>query len=188
MPDERDTTFSPASAQMARLLSANRTGRLAAGQRRLLLLVGLIALVALLCPLALLFQIGALMFAEGLRAVASVSGVLFLVFGVLVVIIFLGLIGTNAQLFLADALSRRPVRYARGPLEIHMSASERPELPFSYIVDGYSFAPYIPPADIPMQPGATYLVYYAAHSRLFLSMIALDAPDADDWLPAFEQD
>ena len=34
-----------------------------------------------------------------------------------------------------------------------------------------------------MRVGAPYVVYYAARSRLLLSLAALDAPDAAQWEP-----
>jgi hypothetical protein len=175
----------PASPEMAEKLAVNRTGRLTPGQRRLVLVGGLVALAFLLCPLAFLVQMIVLAVMEGV-SLTSVGSLIFLAFGALFFIVFVGLAGTNVQLFLADAFGRHPVKAARGPLEIHMSERERPELPFSYIVADYSFAPYVQPPDLPMRPGAPYVVYYMAHSRLLLSLAALDAPDADRWTPAFD--
>jgi hypothetical protein len=117
--------------------------------------------------------------------VPTVAGVIFTVLGILFVVMFAGLVGTNAYTFLLEALMRHPVKYARGPLEIRVSTGNRPELPFSYIIGDYSFAPYVAPPDVPMRVGAPYLVYYSARSRLLLSLTALDAPDAAQWEPDF---
>jgi hypothetical protein len=70
---------------------------------------------------------------------------------------------------------------------VRATEGHRPELPFSYVVDDYSFGPFVVPPDVKMRPGAPYIVYYAARSRLLLSIAALDAPDADQWEPQFEQ-
>jgi len=165
---------------MAARLAANRTGRLTPGQRRLALVVGLVALLFLLCPLALLVQVGALLLA-GDVPVPTLGGVIFTGLGVFFMVLFAGLIGTNASTFLPEAVMRRPVRFARGPL----AEGHRPELPFSYIIGDYSFAPYVAPPNVPMQVGAPYIVYYSARSRLLLSLAALDAPDAGQWEPQF---
>jgi hypothetical protein len=44
----------------------------------------------------------------------------------------------------------------------------------------------VAPPYVTLVPGARYIVYYAAHSRLLLSLAALDAPDAAQWEPQFE--
>lgn len=171
----------PASAAMAEKLAVNRTGRLTRGQRRTVAVAGCVTLALLLCPLALLIQLGALLLSEGgtLSAGAIVAGVAVLLFFA----IFAGIVSANVRMFVPEAFAARPVRWARGPLRIQMSEKDRPELPFSYVIDDYSFAPYVAPPDVAMRPGAPYLVYYSARSRLLLSMFALDAPDADRWLP-----
>jgi hypothetical protein len=172
---------------MAERLAVNRTGRLTAGQRRLALLVGGAAALFLLCPLALLLQLGAILWL-GDAPVPTVTGVLLAALGVLFLLIFVGLIGVNAWTFLPEAFMRQPVRYARGPLEVRVTPGHRPELPFSYLIGDYSFAPYVAPDDVPMRVGAPYIVYYAARSRLLLSLAALDAPDAVQWEPTFTQE
>jgi hypothetical protein len=175
----------PATPEMAERLAINRTGRLTPGQRRLVAITGVVALVLLLCPLAMLVQMGTLLLTNNIPALT----VGLLVFGAVFLLFFIfltGLIGTNAQIFLPDAFGKHPVRYARGPLQILPSSKNRPELPFSYIVEDYSFAPYVAPQDMTLIPGAPYLVYYSAHSRLLLSLAALDAPDASQWAPAFQ--
>lgn len=187
-----DSTPSPAPAQraskeMAARLAVNRTGQLTTAQRRTVLTGGVVALAFLLCPLAMILQMGAVVLADGLPIVTAAS-VFFFVLGVLMFAVFLGLAGTNVHLFLRDVFGREKVRVARGLLQVHMSSKERPELPFSYIVEDYSFAPYVPPPDVDLRLGAPYLVYYAAHSRIFLSMAALDATDAKKWTPTFSTD
>jgi len=182
MPDS--TPVPPATPDMAARLATNRTGRLTPRQHRLALAVGVFALAFLLCPLALLIQVAVALFMSDVP-VPTAGGIIFTVLGVMFAVIFAGLVGTNAYTFLLEALSRHPVRYARGPLEIHVSAGNRPELPFSYIIGDYSFAPYVAPPDVPLRVGAPYLVYYSARSRLLLSLAALDAPDAAQWEPEF---
>jgi len=169
---------------MAERLAVNRTGRLTARQRRLALLVGGAAALFLLCPLTLLIQLGAVLLV-GDAPIPTVTGVVLAALGVLFLLIFVGLIGVNAWTFLPEAFMRQPVRYACGPLEVRVTPGHRPELPFSYLIGDYSFAPYVAPDDVPMRVGAPYIVYYAARSRLLLSLAALDAPDAAQWEPAF---
>jgi hypothetical protein len=111
------------------------------------------------------------------------GSVIFLIAGGGFMVLFAGLIGVNIAAFLPEAFMRQPVKAARGSLTIHVSSRERPELPFSYIVGDYSFAPYIIPPDLEMRPGAPYVVYYSARSRLLLSLAALDAPDGTQWEP-----
>ncbi len=168
---------------MAEKLAINRTGRLTAAQRRTVMIAGVVAMVALMCPLALLLQFAALALAGTLPAV-TIGGIAFTVIGLFFVLLFGGLAWTNVAMFVPDAFGKEPVRWARGPLRIRVPERHRPELPFSYIVDDYSFAPYVPPADAELRRDAPYIVYYAAHSRLLLSIAALDAPDAAHWMPA----
>ncbi|RPJ01753.1 MAG: hypothetical protein EHM39_02865 [Chloroflexi bacterium] len=175
----------PADPEMAAKLSINRTGRLTGPQRRTALIIGGIALLMLLCPVTLLVQMAGLLLTSDVP-VATVAGVVFLLLGALFLIIFVGLIWVNVETFLAEAFMRQPVTVARGPLEIRVPERQRPELPFSYLVGDYSFAPYVAPPDVLMRVGAPYIIYYAARSRLLLSIAALDAPDAAQWLPAFE--
>jgi hypothetical protein len=178
------TPVPPATPELAAKLAANRAGHLTSRQHRLALAVGVLAPACLLCPLALLIQVAVVLFL-GDVPVPTVGGVIFTILGVLFVVMFAGLVGTNAYTFLLEALMRQPVHYARGPLEIHVSTGNRPDLPFSYIIGDYSFAPYVAPPEVPMRVGAPYLVYYGARSRLLLSLTALDAPDAAQWEPDF---
>jgi hypothetical protein len=175
----------PADPDMAAKLIINRAGRLTPGQRRLALMIGLIALVMLLCPVTLLIQMGAILLI-GSAPVPTLGGIIFTIIGVLFMLLFIGLIWVNIEMFLVEAFSRRPVSYARGLLEIRMTERRRPELPFSYIVAGYSFAPYVAPPEVTMRVGAPYVVYYSSRSRLLLSIAALDAPDAAQWEPQFK--
>lgn len=176
----------PASAAMAAKLAINRTGRLTPAQRRLALIVGLGALIFLLCPSAMLLEMTVSVL-SGAAPLPTLGGVIFTVVGAGFMILLAGLLGTNAAAFLGEALMRRPVRWARGPLQIRLTEGDRPELPFSYIVGDYSFAPYVAPYDLPMRTGAPYVVYYGARTRLLLSIAALDAPDGAAWEPVSEQ-
>ena len=188
MPDStrESVSFPPADPPMAEKLAVNRTGRLTVSQRRLALIVGIVALGFLLCPLVMLCQVAALLLV-GDVPVPTLGGVVFTGLGVFFGVLFAGLIGSNVSTFLPEVFMRRPVRYARGPLAVRVSEGHRPELPFSYIIGDYSFAPFIAPQNVPMQVGAPYIVYYSARSRLLLSLAALDAPDAAQWEPQSEQ-
>lgn len=168
---------------MAAKLAVNRTGRLTPAQRRTVLIAGIVALGALMCPLVLLLQFAALAVAGRLPATTA-GGLLFTLLGLFFVLLFGGLAWTNVAMFVPDAFGKRPVRWARGALRLRVPEKHRPELPFSYLVDDYSFAPYVPPADTVLRRDAPYIVYYAAHSRMLLSIAALDAPDAAQWTPA----
>ncbi len=182
--DQKPRSVSPASADMAAKLAVNRTGRLTPEQRRVVLIAGLLAAAAMLCPLAMLVQIG-LILTSRIMDVVSVCGGVILGFGLFFMIIVGLMIGSNILAFLPEAFAHQAVRAARGPLEIHYSERERPELPFSYVIGAYSFAPYVAPTDVEMRTGAPYVVYYGARSRLLLSIAALDAPDANQWEPDF---
>jgi hypothetical protein len=175
----------PADPEMAEKLSVNRAGRFTSAQRRNVSVIGGVALLLMLCPLTLLIQMFGIIFFSDVP-VPTLSGVIFSVVGVLFLVVFAGLIGVNVQMFLVEAFLRRPVRYARGPLEIRMTEGKRPELPFSYIIADYSFAPYVAPPDVTLRVGAPYVAYYAARSRLLLSIAALDAPDSAEWEPRLE--
>ncbi len=182
MSERTPVAVPSASPEMAARLAANRAGRLTASQRRLALIAGLGALIIFLCPVAMLVQMGALLL-WGDAPVSTLAGVVFTILGALFVMMFAGLVGVNALTFLPEAFMRQPVRFARGPLQIRITEGHRPELPFSYLIGDYSFAPYVAPGDVPMRVGAPYVVYYAARSRLLLSLAALDAPDATQWEP-----
>ncbi len=181
----QDPILPPADPDMAGKLSTNRTGRFTPPQRRNVFLIGGVALLVMLCPLTLLIQMFSIIFFSDVP-VSTLAGVIFALAGVLIMLFFAGLIGVNVHTFLVEAFLRQPVRCARGPLEIRMTEGKRPELPFSYIIADYSFAPYVAPPDVTLRVGAPYVVYYSARSRLLLSIAALDAPDGAQWEPAFE--
>ena len=181
----QDSLIPPADPDMAEKLRTNRTGHFTPAQRRKVFLIGGGALLFMLCPLTLLIQMFAIIFFSDVP-VPVLSGVIFTLVGVLVLVIFAGLIGVNIQMFLVEAFLHRPVRCARGPLEIRLTEGKRPELPFSYIIADYSFAPYVAPPDVTLRVGAPYVAYYSARSRLLLSIAALDAPDGAEWEPTFE--
>ena len=182
-PSQTADDTAPAMPDMAEKLAVNRAGRLTSAQRRTVMIAGIVATLALMCPLVLLLQFAALAIGGRLPA-ASVGGLLFTLLGLFFVLLFGGLAWTNVAMFLPDAFGKNPERSVRGPLRIRVPERQRPELPFSYIVGDYSFAPYVPPADTELHRDAPYIVYYAAHSRIFLSIAALDAPDAAQWTPA----
>ncbi|MBN1681172.1 MAG: hypothetical protein JW966_12875 [Anaerolineae bacterium] len=175
----------PASPQMAAKLAQNRTGRLTRDQRRVTLAAIVVLGVMLLCPLAMIAQFAALAL-TGMLPPATLFSLILTVCGIGFMLLMSALVFANLRTFWGDTLSAVTVRYARGPLKVHMSEHERVELPFSYIVDDYSFAPFVVPPDIVMRPGAPYIVYYAARSRILLSIAALDAPDSADWQPTFD--
>jgi hypothetical protein len=183
-PDQ-EPAIPPADPAMAEKLAVNRTGRFTASQRRTVLTVGVVALVFLLCPVTLLIQMFIILLA-GDVPVSALSRVVFVALGALFMLLFAGLIGVNVKTFLVEAFMRQPVKATRGPLEIRVTEGHRPELPFSYIIADYSFAPYVAPPEITLRTGAPYIVYYSARSRLLLSIAALDAPDAALWEPTFE--
>jgi hypothetical protein len=184
VPDQ-EPVIPPADPDMAEKLTVNRTGRLTASQRRTVLVIGVVALVFLLCPVTLLIQMLVILLA-GDVPVSALGSVIFAALAALFMLLFAGLIGVNIKTFMVEAFMRQPVKVARGPLEIRITEGHRPELPFSYIIADYSFAPYVAPLDVTLRVGAPYVVYYSARSRLLLSIAALDAPDADQWEPRFE--
>jgi hypothetical protein len=175
----------PADPEMAEKLSTNRMGRFTSAQRRNVFVIGAVALLIMLCPLTLLVQMFSIIFLSDVP-ISTLSGVIFSLVGVLILIVLAGLVGVNIQMFLVEAFLRQPIRYARGPLEIRMTEGKRPELPFSYIIADYSFAPYVAPPEVTLRVGAPYIAYYSARSRLLLSIAALDAPDGAEWEPRLE--
>src|SRR5690554_7826260 len=88
----------PASPEMAQKLAVNRTGRLTPGQRRTIVIAAIVTLALLLCPLALIIQVGALALSEGvtLSAGAVVAGVP----GVAVFVIFCRGVVAERSMFL----------------------------------------------------------------------------------------
>jgi hypothetical protein len=168
------------SAQMAEKLAANRTGQLTRAQRIPIVIAGLVSSIGLLCPLTVLISsVGiALQGPLGGAVGAILLGLMFLSFSFLA-----GVLWVNARMFLPEALSKTPARWQRGALQIRMASRERPEMPFSYIIGSYSFAPFVPPSEVPLQTGREYVVYYAGRSRVFLSIAPTDQPESKKWLP-----
>jgi hypothetical protein len=76
----------------------------------------------------------------------------------------------NLRVFVPDAFGKNQVSRVEGVLEMRLPARERWELPFSYIIDGYSFAPFEVPNDVELEVGQEYIVYYLTHTRRFLSI------------------
>ena len=108
--------------------------------------------------------------------VSTLAGALFTILGALFVVMFAGLVGRtrSPSCRKRSCASRCALRAGRSRCASPKGTGLR--LPFSYIIGNYSFAPYIAPGDVPMRVGAPYVVYYAARSRLLLSLAALDAP------------
>lgn len=149
-------------------LARNRAGRLTAGQKAAVVMASLFSGGGLLCLLAMFITLMSGMMAG--IGTGSIFGLIFLIIFVLTYL-YLGLtLFANARVYIPDAFSKQPVKQERGRLTVRMAERERPSLPFSYIVGDYSFAPYMVPAEIEMIAGAEYIVYYAAHSRMFLGI------------------
>lgn len=175
--------FTPSETAMEKL-AANRAGQLTQIQRTPLMIAAVTAAIGFLCPAA--FFIGNIIgFVTGAETF-GMAGLLgwFLLCGMYMSMFALGVIlWVNVTMFLPEALSKNPVRWEKGILEIRMATRERPEMPFSYIIGSYSFAPFVAPNDVPMQIGREYIVYYTARSRLLLSMAPTDQPESENWLP-----
>lgn len=162
-----EKAFTP-DPHLAAQIATNRAGKLTRSQKATIGIAALVCVIGLVVIAALFINVLTAYF--GGVPLGSVISLIFLIFFVLS-FGYLGLtLFFNARGFLPDALSRHPVRQARGKLEIKLAARERPELPFSYIVGEYSFAPFVVPYDVPMEAGREYVVYYAAHSRIFLNI------------------
>lgn len=159
--------FNP-SEELAHDLQTNRAGHLIRSQKASVIMAAMGSLFALLC-------IGLLMLNVALAAETglSVGGPITLIFFAFFVVSFayMGLTAFfNARWFIPDMLSKNPVMTARGPLRVKHAERDRPEMPFSYIVGDYSFAPFVVPMEVPLEQGREYIVYYAAHSRIFLNI------------------
>jgi hypothetical protein len=170
--------FSP-DATFAAQLAANRAGKFTRAQRNTILIGAVGSSAGLLCILGLAVSVlQAWVSGISMGGLVNVVGVIFFIFFVLS-FGYLGLtLYFNASWFVPDALSQEPVKQSRGKLQIRKASRERPELPFSYIVGDYSFAPYDVPMDVPMEAGREYVVYYAAHSRIFLNIEPADYADS----------
>ncbi|PJF43513.1 MAG: hypothetical protein CUN55_08695 [Phototrophicales bacterium] len=110
-------------------------------------------------------------------------GLLMLLFSGMSMFFLIVVLYTNAEMFVPEALDTKAVRWTRGPLTIKYSERDRPEMPFVYIVNDYSFAPFVAPYEIPMEEGREYIVYYTPRSRLLLSIAPADQTESKDWLP-----
>ena len=158
--------FKPQPA-LAAQLAVNRAGRLSRMQRNSMIIAALVSSGGLLCVATMVLQV-VVAVAAGIT-LGGVGSLLFFVF-FLLSFGFIGLTAYfNARWYIPDAW-RGGVETARGPLRIKLSDRERPEMPLSYIVDDYSFAPYVVPPEIPLDRGREYIVYYAARSRMFLGI------------------
>ena len=171
MSEQSPQPFHP-DPHLAAQLESNRAGSLTRGQKRMLVIAALGSSGGLLCILVLVANV-IFAFSAGVQ-VDSIVSLLFFIFFVLSFGYLMLTLYFNARVFIPDAFGQEAVKTARGPLEIRMSSRERPEMPYSYIVGDYSFAPYIPPGDVPMEQGREYIVYYAAKSRIFLNIEPVD--------------
>jgi len=166
-PQDESRIFNP-PPDMAAQIATNRAGNFTRGQR-VQLMVGaggsLLGLLFMILWVSVVVQAIAL----GVPIGNWVSALFFVFFVLTFAYLFLTLY-FNASWFLPDLLSKTPIKQAQGKLKIQMAARERPMMPFSYIVDDYSFAPFMVPYEVPMDEGREYIVYYAAHSRIFLSV------------------
>lgn len=158
---------------LAAQIATNRAGKLTRSQRSTILVVVIACSLGLLIVAALFVNV-MLAFMSGVP-LGNIVGVLFflffaLSFGYLALTMYFNLRG-----FLPDALTKQPIKQARGKLEIRMAGRDCPELPYSYIVADYSFAPFVVPYDVPLEVGREYVVYYAAHSRIFLNIEPADS-------------
>lgn len=174
------THYTP-SPQMADKLTANRQGLLTPTQRAPIIIAAIVTGVGLIG--FSLFGIVALWgFVQTLQYSGFFGlGLICLTGGSLsfLIIVF----WVNANMFVPESLNQKPVRWERGKLKIKMASRERPEMPFSYIVGDYSFAPFVAPFEVPLEKGREYIVYYTARSRLLLSLAPLDQSNSQDWLP-----
>ncbi len=169
------------SPQMADKLAANRQGKLTKSQRTPVTIAALFTG----CGLS-----GALIFTAFVvwgfvRTVAEtgIFGWAMFCFTALSLLFLVAVLWVNARMFIPEALNETPVRWQRGKLEIQMASRERRELPFSYIIGTYSFAPFVAPFETPLDKGREYIVYYTNRSRLLLSIAPTDQPESKKWLP-----
>lgn len=172
------------SSQMADNLVTNRAGHLTSKQKAPIFVAALVTGAGLMCALTFLT-----VSVYGFLQTVDVAGIfawIMLVFTEGSMLFLVAVLWVNARMFVPESLSRSPVRWERGVLKIKMASRERPEMPFSYLIGSYSFAPFVVPDEVPMHEGREYLVYYTARSRLLLSIVPTDTPDADQWLPQEE--
>lgn len=169
------------SQHVADKIAANRQGILTPSQRIPLISAAIVSGMGL----AIFSIISAIMLWGLLQTLpfTGVFGIFILVFSggsmfFLVVVLY-----TNAEMFVPEALDPAAVKWTRGKLTLKFAERERPEMPFVYIINDYSFAPFLPPREIPMEEGREYIVYYTPRSRLLLSIAPTDQPESADWIP-----
>lgn len=165
---------------MADKIAMNRQGKMTKLQKSPIVVAAFISSIGFICP--------ATMLASGIGLILrgpSVGVISYFFYAMMFLSFFFlaGVLWTNAGMFLPEALSKNPVRWERGPLEIKMASRNRPEMPFTFIIGSYSFAPFVAPSEVPMHTGRDYIVYYSARSRLLLSIAPTDQPESKDWLP-----
>ncbi len=169
------------SPHIADKIAANRQGLLTPIQRAPLITAALVSGIGLA-----IFSLISLIMLWGLIQTLPFTGFfgLFILFFsggsmfFLVVVLY-----TNAQMFVPEAFNPSAVKWTRGPLRLKFAERERPEMPFVYIINDYSFAPFLPPRETPLEEGREYIVYYTPRSRLLLSIAPADQPDSGDWMP-----
>ena len=153
-------------------LATNRTGKFTPAQKTTVILAAIVTGLGLLC-LGAFFTAFLLAVLDG----TPVNGFINFIF-LVVILLMLGYLAltlfVNFKAFFPDTLAKDPIRQSRGKLEIRMPQRERDELPFSYIVGDYSFAPFMVHTSVPMDTGREYIVYYAASSRMFLGIEPVD--------------
>lgn len=159
--------FNPDEA-WAQQLALNRSGKLTPSQRTTLIIGAGGSLIGLACVSVLFINVAWTLLGN-LRLyniiIFVLLGLFFISFGYMWLTMYF-----NARWFVPDLFSKSPIQQAKGKLQVRMAARERVILPFSYIVEGYSFAPFEVPYGVPMEKGRKYVVYYLKNSRLFLNI------------------
>lgn len=188
MSEKKAPTHYTPSPQIAEKIAVNRMGKLTSMQRTPLIIAGLFASGGLLCAFSMLLSFVSSIVVGGAFVSASLGGqILFGLMwlgGILSFLFLLGVTWVNASMFVPEAISPEPVRWERGILEIKFPERDRPEMPFSYILGDYSFAPFVAAEEVPLEPGREYIVYYTARSRLLMSIVPVDQKESSEWLPA----
>lgn len=163
--------FNP-SPEFSAKLGANREGKFTPVQRREIIIAALGTGCGLVVVLFLMANILFLTFSG--FSPGGIAGWVFTIFFVLSFTFMALTLYFNARNYIPDMMSESPVSQSQGVLKIQMPQRDRIELPFSYIVGDYSFAPFMVPHEVPMEKGREYIVYYAARSRMFLSIEPVD--------------
>ncbi len=188
MSEKKALTHYTPSTSIADKIAVNRTGKLTSMQRTPIIIAGLVSSGGLLCASSMLLSFLSSVIVGGAFISASLGGqILFGLMwfgGILSFLFLLGVTWVNASMFVPEAISPQPIRWERGVLEIKLPERDRPEMPFSYIIGSYSFAPFIAADEVPLEPGREYIVYYTARSRLLMSIVPVDQDESADWLPA----